>query len=442
MNMKTQNTETTHPILSTNPMKYIIAGLVVVLFFFGGLLAWSIYFPFQGAVIAPGLVNVSGERKTVQHLEGGIVDKILVREGARVTAGDPLIELKSSTIISNVDLLQGRLWSKLAEAARLEAEMSMADAIVWPDELAGLRSHPEVAELMAKESDIFDFRRSDMQGKIQLYQSQIKQLGNRIDGAREESVSVAEIIENITEDLESKRPLLKEKYMGKTDILVLERSLAEYRGRLGKLKQDIAGFNQQIEELRLRIVDLQNQYRESAVSQLGEVKDVIFEVREQIKPHLDARERLTIRAPISGVVINIQVHSEYGVISPGMTLMEIVPSDGNLIIKARVRPQDITSVETGQSTKVQLAAFQRQSTPPVLGRVTYISPDLIQPEPGTNTPPYYEAHVEVDPADLTEKNAYLSPGMPVTCYITTDTRTVISYLLGPLLRNIDMALRE
>jgi epimerase transport system membrane fusion protein len=430
-------------LLSTNPVKYIIAGLVVIALFFGGLTAWSIFFPFQGAVIAPGTVKVLGERKVVQHLEGGIIEKIRVKEGDLVAAGDPLIELKSSQIVSNVELLQGRLWAKLAEAARLQAEVTMADGITWPEELIAVENLPEVADLVSKEKDIFTYRRSDLQGKIHLYNSQIKQLGNRIEGAKEESASVDAIIANLIEDLESKRPLLKEQFMGKTDILQLERSLSEYRGRQGKLKQDIAAFHQQIEELKLRIVDIQNQYRESAMSQLGEVKENVFELREQIKPQLDARQRLTVRAPISGVVINMRVHSEdTGVISPGMPLLEIVPSVSKLVVTAQVRPQDITSVKEGQSTRVQLSAFQRKSTPPVQGKVIHVSPDLIMPERGTQGLPHYEVHVEVDPADLAEKQAYLSPGMPVACYITTDTRTVISYLLGPLLKNVDMALRE
>jgi epimerase transport system membrane fusion protein len=430
-------------ILNTNPLKYILAGLVVIGFFFGGLTLWSVFFPFQGAVIAPGVVKVSGERKVVQHLEGGIIERIRVKEGDRVAAGDPLIELKSSQIVSNVELLQGRLWSKLAEAARLQAEVEMADTITWPKSLTAVSDHPDVAVILAKEQDIFTYRRSDLEGKIELYQSQIKQLGNRIEGAGEEAVSVDEIIENLEEDLESKRPLLADQFMGKTEILELERTLSEYRGRKGRLKQDIAAFQQQIEELRLRIVDIQNQYRESAMSQLGDVKEAIFEVSEQIKPQLDAKERLIVRAPLSGVVMNMRVHSEdTGVISPGMPLMEIVPSDMKMIVTAQVRPQDITSVREGQPTKVQLAAFQRKSTPPVQGRGTHVSPDLIMPEPGRQGMPHYLVHVEVDPLDLAEKQAYLSPGMPVSCYITTDKRTVISYLLGPLLRNIDMALRE
>lgn len=435
--------EAQNKILDTNPTKYIVTGLVVIVLFFGGLTVWSVYFPFQGAVIASGVVKVSGERKMVQHLEGGIVDRIFVKDGDRVEQGDLLISLKSSQINSNVDLLQGRLWAKLAEAARLRAEASGKSEITWPHEFETMADREEIVQIKTTETDIFNSKRSDMAGKIKLHHSEIKQMGSRIAGAREELTSTEIIIKNLEEDLRSKRPLLKDKYMGKGAILELERNLATYKGRRGKLNQDIGEYNQMIQESRLKIADMENQYKEKAVSRLGDVSDEVYEIQEQIKPQLDARERLMIRAPISGIVINMQVHSESsGVITPRMPLLEIVPADMHMIIEALVRPQDITSVKKGQETKVRLSAFQRNNTPPILGKVTYVSPDLMSLETGREQPSYYKAHVQVDQSDLASKNAYLSPGMPVTCYITTDERTVISYLLGPLLQNVDMALRE
>lgn len=429
-------------VINTNPRRFIIAGFLVIFCFFGGIVAWSVYFPFQGAVIASGVVKVFGEKKVVQHLEGGIVDKIYIREGDKVNKGDVLIELKSSQVNANVDLLQGRLWAKLAEASRLNAEITMDSKIKWSKELLESKENEEVAQVMANEQDIFKYRISDMQGKILLYNSQIKQLGNRINGANEELKTQDEIIANLNEELGAKRPLLKDQYMGKSNILELERSLAQFKGRKAKLKQDIAEFFQMIQELKLRIVDIQNQYREKAVSRLGEIKDIIFEIEEQIKPYVDARKRLKIKAPISGEIINLSVNSESGVIQSGMPLLEIVPADSKLIIEAQVRPQDIISVQKGQKTKVQLSAFQRKSTPPVSGKVVYISPDLISRQTYGGTVSYYVAHVEVNKKDLEDKNAYLSPGMPVACYITTDKRNVISYLLGPLLENVDRAMRE
>lgn len=431
------------PVLNTNPSKYIIAGLLVIILFFGGLGVWSVYFPFQGAVIAPGVVNVFGERKMVQHLEGGMVNRIFVKEGDQVTQGDVLIELKSSQVSSNVELIQGRLWAKEAEAARLRAEAVMKPSISWPKALDEVKGNPDMAQILSTEKDIFVSRRSDLQGKIKLHHSQISQTKNRIEGAKEELKSVVEIILNLEEDLISKRPLLAEQYMGKSDILTLERSLSEYRGRKGKLKQDIAQFTQMIQEYKLRIVDMENQYREVAVSKLGEVTDFIFDLKDQIKPMLDAEHRLEVRAPVSGVVINMQVHSEdSGVIRPGMPLLEIVPTDLSMVIKAQVRPQDIISVKKGQPTKVQLAAFQRKSTPPIMGKVTYVSPDLMSEQTSRGEMSYYEVYVEVDEVDLKAHNAYLSPGMPAACYITTESRTVISYLLDPLLENVDRAMRE
>lgn len=429
-------------VINTNPRRFIIAGFLVIFCFFGGIGAWSVYFPFQGAVIASGVVKVFGEKKVVQHLEGGIVDKIYIREGDKVNEGDVLIELKSSQVTANVDLLQGRLWAKLAEASRLNAEITMDSKIKWSKELLESKENEEVAQVMAKEQKIFKYRIADMQGKILLHNSQIKQLGNRIDGANEELKTQDEIIANLNEELRAKRPLFKDQYMGKSNILELERSLAQFKGRKAKLKQDIAEFFQMIQELKLRIVDIENQYRERAVSRLGEVKDIIFEVNEQIKPYLDARKRLKIKAPISGEIINLSVNSESGVIQSGMPLLEIVPADSKLIIEAQVRPQDIISVQKGQKTKVQLSAFQRKSTPPVSGKVVYISPDLISLQAYEGTVSYYVAHIEVNKKDLEDKNAYLSPGMPVACYITTDKRSVISYLLDPLLENVDRAMRE
>ncbi len=429
--------------LNTNPVRYIVAGLVVIALFFGGLTVWSVYFPFQGAVIAPGIVEISGKRKVVQHLEGGIVDRINVRNGDRVETGEVLIELTDSRITSNLQLLVNRQWFKKAEAARLRAEAAMKPEISWPPEFDRLKENREMQEIMASEQDIFDSRRSELLVKTQLYQSQIKQLGNQIDGAREELRSVEEIIDNFEEDLGSKRPLLEDKYLGKTNILELERSLSQYKGRRGKLKQEIAQYQQMVEERRLQILDIENVYRETAASKFGEVTDMIFELEEQIKPLVDASERLKIRAPISGVVINLEVHSENsGVIQPRMNLLEIVPENSKLVVEAHVRPQDITSVKEGQDTKVALAAFQRNATPPVRGRVIYVSPDLVEGDPAMRQMPYYETQVEVDQKDLMDKGAYLTPGMPVTCYITTDERTVISYVLGPLLKNIDAAMRE
>ena len=430
-------------LLNTNPKKFIIAGLAIIFLFFGGLGAWAAFFPFQGAVVAPGTVKVSGERKTVQHLEGGIVDEILVEEGERVEQGEVLIQLKSAQVQASVGMLRGRLWSKLATAARLEAESRMASEIDWPSELLNNKDKEQIEENMAKERSVFQARRESMRDKISQHRSQIDQLKQRIDGARQELKAQKEIIENLREEIASKQALADEDYLGKVNILELQRKLSERKGRKGQLKQRIAEYRQKIEEHKLQIVSVRSQYRERAVTKLSQVKETIFEVRERLTAQVDKKERLKVRAPIAGEVINMRIHSEdSGVVQAGKPLLDIVPSKSDLIVEARVRRTDITSVRKGQKTKVQLSAFNRRSTPPIPGKVIYISPDRITQETSQGQRSYYVAHIEVDKTALEESNAYLSPGMPATCYITTDKRNVLGYLLDPILQTTDKAMRE
>jgi HlyD family type I secretion membrane fusion protein len=430
-------------VINTNPRKYIIAGLMIIAVFFGGLGAWAAFFPFSGAVIAPGMVKVSMERKIVQHLEGGIVDKIFVREGDGVEKGQVLVRLKSTPVTTSVTLLQGQLWLKTAEFIRLKAESRFADSIVWPDSLPVVEKEPSLAKILQEEEEVFTSRKKNLMGKTRLYLSQIEQLKQKILGAKEEMAAHKKIIASIQEELEAKEDLYKDRYIDKAQLLVLRRSLAEREGQAGALWQVIAETGQKIEEFKLRIVDLRNTYQEEAVSELTRVSDQIFEIREKLKPTLDQQERLEIRAPVSGEVINLQIHSEDGgVIRPGDSLMDIVPKNAELIVEARIRTEDITRVQKGQPTKVQLTAFNRREIPPIEGVLTYVSADQLTEKTSAGDIPYYVAHVKVAEKDLEENGAYLSPGMPAICYITTEMRTIMDYLLDPILENLDQALRE
>jgi len=429
-------------ILRTKPTLYIAAGVAVMFIFFGGLAAWSAFFPFRGAVIASGSVKVSNERKTVQHLEGGIIDQILVREGDIVDKGDVLIKLQSAQVNAEVELLQGRLWAKLAERSRLFAETTMAEDIMWEEELLQKKDIPEVESVMDKEKQIFQSRRKDLLGKIDLHRSQMEQVREQIKGAQEELAAQEEIIAKLQEELQAKESLLKEKYIDKAQILELGRRAAEHKGRKGRLKQTIAESRQKIEELKLQIVNLRNEYQEKSVTELSKVNNTIFELREQLQPKLDAQRRLKITAPVAGEVLNMQVHSEGGVIKSGQPVLDIVPTDSELIIEARIRRQDITNVEVGQDVKVQLSAFNRRTTPPLPGEVTYVSADQLTQETGTGQQSFYIAHVHVQQDALQGSGAYLSPGMPAVCYIATEKRTIFEYLTDPIFEVMDKALRE
>jgi len=228
-----------------------------------------------------------------------------------------------------------------------------------------------------------------------------------------------------------------------SQVLELRRRLAEREGAKGSLRQSIAGMRQQIEEMKLRKIDLQNSYRETATSELGTVTDEIVTLRERLRPALDSQERLEIRAPIAGEVLNLRVHSEKGgVVRPGEPIMEIVPKDSDLIIESRIRPEDITRVQPGQETKVQLTAFDRREVSPLLGEVTHVSADMMREQMGNGIQSYYLVYVRVRPGELDAQKVYLSPGMPAVCFIATEERTILGYLLEPIFFFLDRSLRE
>jgi HlyD family type I secretion membrane fusion protein len=426
-----------------NPKKTICFGVIVLLFFFGGLGGWSYFFPMTGAVIAPGTVKVVHEKKTVQHLEGGIIDKILIKEGDIVKKGDLLMRLKSSRVGASISLIQGQIWFKLAEQARLTAENSFQESILWPQKILNNLDIIEVSDALKLQTGIFNSRKSNLKGKIHLYHSQIDQLQKKIVGTKANLNAQINIIESLAHEIKAKEELFKDRYIDEVQILELKRKLSERKGNAGNLEQIIAETNQKVEEMKLRIVDMKNTYQEEATTQLSKISDTIFELQERMIPFEDEKTRLEIQAPIDGEIINLKFHSEVsGIIRPGEPIVDIVPKDAKLLIEAMINKIDIAKVHEGQETKVQLTAFNRRTVPPLPGKVIYISGDQINKETQMGMQSFYIAHVVVDKDSLEKHEAYLSPGMPAVCFITTEIRTVIEYLLEPILEVLDYALKE
>lgn len=425
-----------------NPKRVIYIGATVILFFFVGLGGVAAFMPFGGAVIAPGTVKISQEKKTVQHLEGGIVDQILVKEGDAVKQGSILIRLSSSSVKSSVSLLKGRLASKNIEASRLQAQMNFNKEFSLPKELPS--DVPRIDEIIATERAIFNQSRKSVNSRIEIQKARIKQFEEKIDGANKEILSNKEIIASIDEELKAKVPLMEEKYIDKSQILTLRRMNSERKGQEARLLQVIAESRENIQELKLSIQSLENAYREEAVQNLAKVREEIFQIEKQLAPQLDIDERLNIRAPLSGTVINLQIHSENaGVIRPGMPILDIVPENAELIIECSLRQDMITRVKIGQETRVQLGAFNRITTPPVNGSVSYISADtVVQRLPSGAETHAYMLNVKVDKDTLEKNKVWLSPGMPATCFIQTEKRTFLKYLMEPILLNLDHSLRE
>ncbi|MFW6314125.1 MAG: HlyD family type I secretion periplasmic adaptor subunit [Desulfohalobiaceae bacterium] len=430
--------------LPSSPKRVIIVGLIFIGLFFGGLGYWAATTTLEGAVIAPGDVIVEKYRQQVQHRDGGIVQEIMVREGDLVQKDQVLIRLDGEEIRAQRDMYRARMDSLLARQARLKAEINNASSIIWPPQLQKRAQLADAAESMASEKMIFESRTAAKESKVELLQAQILTQRAMIEGRERQLESIQDTIESLQKEIESKEPLLEEGFLEVTQLLELRRSLNSNRARLEELKAEIEHSRQRIQELELEIEDTQKRYAEEAASQLGEVRQSIVDLREQLRPAEDAAQRLDIKAPATGTVVNLEVRTEGGVIQGGKPLMEIVPRESELIISAKVPPDQIDDVRQGQDSNVRLQAFSRRYTKKVKGEVTYISADRIEPEQ-KNESPHYLAYVDLDPESLKEAiedPEKLTPGIPAEVYIQTEGKTVLRYILSPILDSMDRAFRE
>ena len=425
-----------------SPKHIVRQGLWLILIFFGIFGIWSFFGHISGAVVAPGTIKIENERKIVQHLEGGIVEDILVREGEEVKAGQPLVVLESVSVDANTNITRKQALDLEARRTRLIAEKDHLDRLEWTQGVRDQANELNALDVLSNEEKVFATRRNTLNNQVELLKTQLAQLKAQERGLEDQLKAEGAILSALREELSAKRQLYKERYLEKSQILALEREVAGHQGSQGRLRQSIAESRQKAAELNVRIEDVTGRFVEDSTRELTQVENELTQARERIRPLADAKKRLQITAPVAGKVVDLKIHSRGGVVHPGETLMDIVPHDNPLIIETQVPVNKITEVYVGQPAMVQLDAFDTNLIPHMPGKVTYVSADrLEQPSYGGNMP-YYLCYVEVDPAALKENDLYLSPGMPATVFITTTEKTVIYYIFEPLIRNWDRALRE
>ena len=424
------------------PRRIIGQGMLIIVLFFGVLGVWATLSKISGAVVAQGTVKIESERKTVQHLEGGIIEAILVREGEAVKEGQPLLTLESVQIDASEQALGKQLVAGLAARTRLVAEKERLKDLTWPEELLALASDNSDRDTLGNEEKLFRAHMESLHGQVALLDAQLAQIKEQIAGCQEIIKAENSIIATLDEELRAKRQLYEEKYLEKSQILELERTLASHQGERGRQMAAIAEARQKDAELRLRITDTEQRFTAEAVDKLATLDNEILQTREKIRPIRDAQKRLSITAPVTGRVVGIKVHSKGGVIRPGDPLMDIVPLDNPLIIEARLPVNKITEVYAGQKALVKLDAFDTRMTPYIPGVVTYISADRLEERTGTGDVPYYLGWVELDKKALQEAHLYISPGMPATVFLTTRERTVLYFMLESMLKGWERSLRE
>ena len=434
MNQSKTSSPDKAPVPLTDDTALRRLGFAMILLIFGGMGGWAALAPLDSAADAPGTITLENYRKTIQHLEGGIVESILVRDGDWVEAGQILLTLNDTQLRAELQVLRGQLFIALAREARLAALRDDQDKITFSPELIAAKEDPRVAEAMRVQAHTFSIRRLAHENEIKLYGEQVAQLRAKVEGLKSQKTGRDHMVKSYESELRDFKKLLREGYTEKQTVRDLERKYRDTQGQSGELQSNVAAVELQISETQLKILQLKKELQREVIKELGELQSEMFELREKIHAIEQKLARSEIRAPESGKVIKLAVHTLGGVVPPGSPILEIVPQNEKLLIEARVSPIDIDRVKVGQAAEVRLSVFKSKGLPRIGGKLVALSADaLVDDTPNHN--PYYLARVEVNEDSLKtldNLNLELLPGMPAEALINTGRRTFLQYLSDPI----------
>ena len=418
----------------------VIAGFAIILTFCGTFAAWSIFVPMASAVVAPGLVSVDTKVRTVQHLEGGIIDSIDVREGTEVQAGDVVIRLENTIPAAVMTEVQARIFELQALEARLLAERDGADEITFPKELRLKVGDAAAQEAMRGQRDVFASRKALLSDRLTVLEQTRAGIESEIEGLGGQIASAERQLSLLDDEMGTVTTLLDRQLAQRSRLQELQREQARLEGTVASNQAAIGTAQQRIEESTLRMAELRASEANSVVEQLRATRASAYELRQKLAEAQDVLRRTEITAPIPGVVVNVNVSTVGGVIAPGQPLMDIVPSDDKLVIQATIDPLDIDQVSIGLPATVWLSALNRRSQTGIEGKVKTISADRIT-DPRTGAA-YYLSRIELDPEDVERSEIPLQPGMSAEIMIRTGERTTWDYVSAPISRAISRGLRE
>lgn len=430
------------PVVSESARAPIIIGIVVFLFFFVGLGSWAALAPLDSAVMAQGAVKVEGNRQTLQHLDGGIVKNLLVREGDKVEAGQVLIRLDEVAPQANVDVLSGQHDALKALEARLLAERDQQPRIAFDPELAARRkSEPNIEALLSIQEQVFTARRQAIEGQVSVLRQRILQLREQIRGVESQIRAQEQQLVFVRQELKGAKELNEKGYYPLTKIYALERQVAYLDGQRGDQSAQKARAQQAIGETELQILQLERDRLAEVSEQLRDTQSKLIDIEPRLRATRDTLSRLEIKAPMAGYVVGLQIFTVGGVLSRGDKVLDIVPLDSPLVVEGQIRPDDIDGVKPGLNAQVMLTAFKQRVVPQLHATVTKVSADrMVDPKSGV---PFYTVQLEIDKKELAEtKNVFLVPGMPVDVMIPVRPRTALDYLLEPLTRSFSWGMKE
>jgi membrane fusion protein, type I secretion system len=421
--------------------RHIVLGLAAVMLVAGGIGGWAATTEISGALIAPGSVVVESSARKVQHPSGVVVGEIAVTGGLNVAAGDILIRLDETMTRANLQIVSKTLDEMTTRRARLRAERDGASEMSWPSAFRNRRQDESIIELMADEQRLFELRSSTRLGQKRQLRERIAQLREEANGIVAQQAAKSQELVLVNNELEGVRELWSKQLIQMNRLTALEREAARLDGERAQLIAAAAQGRGKISEIELQITQIDRELASEVGRELREIDGKAGEYAERKVAAEDQLRRIDIRAPISGTVHELNVHTVGGVISAGEQLMLIVPASERLTVEARVSPQDIDQVRVGQTAALRFSAFSQRTTPEINGAVSRVSADVTT-EQRTGIA-YYTARIAIGPDELARLgDVRLVPGMPVEAFIKTADRTVGSYLTKPLFDQVARAFRE
>ena len=419
-------------------------GFVSILSMVGVFVAWTYYSDINGAVIASATIEAESYSKKVQHREGGNVLKILVKDGDVAQAGQDLVVLDPTEIKAQLGITQGQRDEFLIKKARLEAQRDLNDQINLPQETSARAEEPSLAATIAGQQKLLQSTLGTLAGKQDQYNAQVGQLGDQIKGYDAQLVGNKRQLSLIAEETASLRKLLAQGLLPASRVMSMDREAARISGDQGQLEANRAGAQSKIAEIKVLMLQSKEEVRNQALTELRDTESKLVDLQGQLITVQSRLSHMTVKAPITGTVYQLAVHTEGGVIAPNETLMMILPQNDDLVLQASVTPNDIAHVRVGQPAEIRFNSFDARTTPQIMAEVTQVAADTTKPDVSRGEQqPYYSIRLVISAKELEKLGEKkLKPGMSAEAFIQTESRSPFSYLIKPLLQQWSHAMRE
>lgn len=427
--------------VDTNPVRYTRLGWIIVLVGVLGFLIWAMLAPLDKGVPMSGSVTVASNRKLVQHQIGGTIDEILVKDGDVVKAGQVLLRMNSVASKSAAEVTRIQLYTAMATEARLAAERDLRKSVVFPPELEKAKADSRVANVMQLQQQLFMTRQSSLQSELGALEENIVGMKSQLHGLQEAMISKKQQLQFLREQLDGMRDLAKDGYVAKNRLLDLERTYAQVNGAISEDLGNIGRVQRQITEVSLRRAQRTQDYQKEVRTQLTDIQRETEALQNRLQAQDFELANVEVKAPVDGTVVNLAVFTKGGVVPGGFKLMELVPGDDPLIVEGNLPVNLVDKVHTGLPVELIFAAFNSNTTPHIPGELTQISADRIVDEKSGMA--FYRVKASVTPeGKKLLKDLKVVPGMPVELFVKTGERTLMNYLLKPVMDRAKTALSE